>query len=70
MTDETVEAPKKKKAKLRKFVVRAGYKICVVKDEYANGGDVVELTAKMANHFNRSKALDPYIPPVEDDEDD
>jgi hypothetical protein len=57
MTDDVTT----KKTKTRKYVVRAGCKICIEKDVYSSGGDVVELTAKFANHYNKIHMLDPYV---------
>jgi len=66
MADEV----KKKKPKTRKFVVRKGCAICIVTGEKVKEGEVVELTAKLANHFNKHHKLDPYIEPEGEGEGD
>ena len=64
MTDEV----KKKKSKTRKFVVRKGCTICIKQGTKSYEGEVVELTAKMANHFNKHNRLSPYMYPENDDD--
>ena len=59
----------KNKPKTRKFVVRANRTICIKQGTKSRGGDVVELTAKLANHYNKHGMLDPYIEPDGGDDD-
>ena len=60
-----------KTAKTKKFVVREGSQIFIDgpdgKSMKCFGGDVVELTAKLANHFDKHNSLKPFIEPEDDD---
>lgn len=53
-----------------KYVVAEGHNIFVSKNEKFYEGDVVELTPKLAKHFIKSKALEPFVPDDEADEGD
>lgn len=65
--DSVVEPEEAPAPKTRKYVVREGCGIHMGYRNHFAEGSIVELTAKMAKHFVKKKAVDPFI---EDDDDE
>ena len=66
-TDSMARQPK-----TRKYSVREGCSIAIDGPDgrpvKKTGGDVVDLTAKMATHYTKHKKLDPFIEEEDDEE--
>ena len=59
-TDSGSDAPPKK-IKKRQYLVKPHNKICIAKDVYKVGGDVIFLGKDMAKHFMSHGCIEPYV---------
>ena len=64
---EAVAETPAKKTKKRKYLVKPHHKICIEKDVYKRGGDIIVLGKDMAQHFMKHGCIEPYVNLDDDD---